>query len=143
MKVHDGVPLLVAHFVNDAIVGVAGIVYNDMDLASAELGRLLDQCLDVLAVEHVARHGDGPAARRGDTIGYRLRFGRVNIRDDDLRAFVGEESGRFGADPLAAAGDDGDLAGEHTLGVIEVGGDLSDPGGHGGWFFVSLVKGRK
>lgn len=131
MEVHDGVPLFVAHLVDDTVVCVAGIVDNDVNLAPTKLGGLVDQRLNVLRVEHIARHGDRPPARRVDAVGYGLGFGGVNVRDDDQRALVGKEPGRFGTDALAAARDDGDLADEHTLGVVEVGGNLGDPGGHG------------
>lgn len=130
MEVHNGVPLLVAHLVDDTVVCVAGIVDNDVNLAPTKLGRLLDQRLDVLCIEHIARHRDRPPARRVDTVGYGLRFGGVNVRDNDQRALVGKEPGCFGTDALAAARDDGDLADEHTLRVIEVGGNLGDPGSH-------------
>lgn len=130
VQVHNGVPLLVAHFVNHAVVRVAGVVDNDVDLAAAECGGLADQLLDVAGVEHVARHGEGPPPGRDDAVGDGLCLGGVNVRDDDQGAFVGEKPGCFGADALAAARDDGDLAGEHALGVVEVGGDLGNPGGH-------------
>ena len=54
VQVDNRLPLLVRHLVDDAVPCVARIVDNDVDLASAKLGRLGDQCLDVGVVEHVA-----------------------------------------------------------------------------------------
>lgn len=139
VQVHDGVPLLVGQLVDDAVVRVAGIVDDDVDLAAAKLGRLFDERRNVLAVEHVARHRERPATARVDAVGHGLRLGAVNVRDDDQRALVGKEARCFGADALPAAGDDGDLAGEHALRVVEVGSDLRDSGSHGFGFLFRLV----
>lgn len=54
----------------------------------------------------------------------------VNVRDDDLGALVGEESRRLGSNALSAASDNGYLACKHTLGVVEVAGDLGHAVAH-------------
>jgi hypothetical protein len=48
---------------DDAVPGVAGIVHDDMDLAIAKLGGLLNQSLKVCVVKHVTRDGKGTTAR--------------------------------------------------------------------------------
>lgn len=111
VQVHDGVPLLVAHLVDDAVVRVAGVIDDDVDLAAAEFGSPPDQLLGVGRVEHVTGHGEGTAAAGGDGVGHGLGLGGVYVGDDHLGALVGEEPGRLCSDSLSAAGDDGDLAG--------------------------------
>ncbi len=50
----------------------------------------------------------------------------VNIGHNYSGSFVCKESGRFGANALPGACDDGDLPGEEAVGVVEVAGDLGD-----------------
>ena len=54
--------------------------------------------------------------------GNRMGNGRTGIHVTDyyFGTLVGEEAGTFCADALSAAGDDGDLACEHALRVIEM-----------------------
>ena len=68
----DGVPLGVGHLVDDAVPGVARVVDDDVDLAVAEGGRLLDELGDVLLGGDVAGYGDGLAAGGVDAVGYIL-----------------------------------------------------------------------
>jgi hypothetical protein len=141
------VELLVAHLVDHPVPRVAGVVDDDVDLAAAEVGRCFDELREVRRVCHVAGHGDG-AVRvcgvdgGGDVVAFFYRveanvsfgllsgLGRrmgwvgertgVDIADDDFGALISKEAGAFGTDALPAAGDDGCLAGEHALGVVEV-----------------------
>ena len=132
VQTDNGVPLLVRRLVNDAVPRVAGIVDNDVDLAVAKLGGATDQRGNVVAVQHITSDGDGLATRRGDSVGDGLALAGVNVGDNHLGAFFGEETGGLGADALTAASDDGDLAGEHALRVVEVGGELGYSVRHGG-----------
>lgn len=59
---------------DDAVPGVSGVVDNDVNLAVAELSSLLDKLVDVLVVQHVARHGSCAAAILVDLLCNRLRF---------------------------------------------------------------------
>ena len=54
-----------------------------MDLALAELRRLLHQRLDVGAVQHVAGYSDRTAARLVDRFGY--CFGFLCVGEDDCQ----------------------------------------------------------
>jgi hypothetical protein len=51
---------------------------------------------------------------------------RVNIRNNDFCALVCKQSRALSADSLPGTCDDGDLAGQHALGVVEVACDLVD-----------------
>ncbi|EPE07043.1 transcription factor tfiiic complex subunit [Ophiostoma piceae UAMH 11346] len=124
MQVQDVVPLLVAHLVDDAVPGVAGVVDDNMDLAVAERSGLGNELVNVLLLEEVARHRNGLAARLVDGLGNGLGLGGVNVGDDDLGALGGKEAGALGTDALGSAGDDGDLALEEAA-ALEVAGDLS------------------
>ncbi len=53
------------------------------------------------------------------------RLTGVNVSDDDLGSLVCEETSGFSTNALSGAGDDGGLAGEHTLWVVQVAYDLS------------------
>lgn len=44
----------------------------------------------------------------------------IDVADDDLGTFIGKQAGTFCPDALPAAGDDGCLAGEEALRVVEV-----------------------
>jgi hypothetical protein len=66
VQVHNGVPLLVRHLVDDAVPCIARVVDDDVYLAVAEVGGFLDERLDVRVVEHVARDGEGRAPGGGD-----------------------------------------------------------------------------
>lgn len=54
---------------DNTIPGVTSIVDNDMDLAVAEFGSLLDQVLDVLSVHDIAGYSDSLASRLVDVVG--------------------------------------------------------------------------
>lgn len=127
----DGVPLLVRHLVNDAVPRVPRVVDDVVDFPAAELGGFRDQHVEVFRVGDVPRDGDRAVRRGGVDFGGSFGgFGGVDVADDDLAAFVGEEAGCFRADALAGAGDDCGLVGEHSRGEVEVGGDLRGAGGH-------------
>lgn len=53
---------------DDTVPGVASIVDNDVDLAVAKLGGLLDEVVNVVLVEDVASDSDGLAAVPVDPI---------------------------------------------------------------------------
>lgn len=61
-----------------------------------------------------------------------MKLTGVNVGYNNLGTFIGKQTGRLSANTLAAAGDDGDLAGEQTLGVVEVVGDLRHAVRHDG-----------
>jgi hypothetical protein len=50
----------------------------------------------------------------------------VNVCNDDFGTFICKQPRGFGANALATACDDGDLTGQHALGVVEMAGDLGD-----------------
>ena len=58
----DVVPLLVGHFVDDAVPGVSGVVDDDVYLAVAELRGFLYESLDVVFGENISGYGNGAAA---------------------------------------------------------------------------------
>lgn len=138
------IPLLVGDLVNDPVPSIARIVHDVVDLSTTEFCGLLYQYGDVVGVRDVSRNGDG-AVGIGvvEGLGHRGGFVGVDVADYDFAAFVGEEAGCFGTDALAGAGDagggglvrvlcdgvgawdvHGGLTGQHTLGVVEVAGDL-------------------
>ncbi len=59
---------------NDTIPSIAGIVDNDVDLATSKLCRLLDKRLDVLIVENVAGYSNSAPSCLVNFIDYRLCF---------------------------------------------------------------------
>lgn len=46
---------------NDSIPGEAGIIDYDVDFAVAKLGRLLDEFVDVVVLEHITCYCNGTA----------------------------------------------------------------------------------
>lgn len=62
VKIDNSVPLLVGHLVDDTVPCVSSIVHDDVNLAAAELGRLLDENFDVFVVKDIACYSDGTAA---------------------------------------------------------------------------------
>lgn len=69
-----GLPLLVGHLVDDAVVGVARRGHEDVDLAVAKLGGLGNEVLDVCWVKDIAWNGDGLAAVLADGLYYLVAF---------------------------------------------------------------------
>jgi hypothetical protein len=74
VQIDNGVPLLVGHLVDYTVPCVARIVDDDVDLAVAEFGGLLDERLDVGVVEDVAADCDGLAAILLDAVDYGFRL---------------------------------------------------------------------
>jgi len=74
VQVDDRVPLLVGCAVDHSVPREACVVHDDVDLAVAELCRLLDQLVDVGVDEDVAGHGDCAAARFVDLARYVIGF---------------------------------------------------------------------
>ena len=56
----------------------------------------------------------------------------INVGNDHLCALVGKQACGLGADALSTASNDGDLASQHTLGVVEVAAELGDSIRHDG-----------
>lgn len=100
VECYDRIPLLVRHFMDDSIPGESSIVHNDMNLASSELCRSLDQRIDVGGIKHITRYCNGFAAGIVDTFGYCLGLRDVDVLNNDLGAFFREKIGRFGANTL-------------------------------------------
>jgi hypothetical protein len=133
--------------VDHSVPCVSRIVDNDMDLAVAELGRLLDKSRQVGVVRDIARNGNGSpgrsvvnrfcrrfcfaCARRKASVIYpnycwwRL-LTDIDVPNDNFRPLVGEQSGRLGTNTLACSCDDGNLARKHTLREIELRGNLRE-----------------
>lgn len=127
---------------DDTVPGVPGVVDDDVNLATAEGRGLLDEAGDVGLVHDVAGNGQGAAAVGVDLRGDLGRLGcdpdpsaasslhahthtadealtGIDVGDDDVGTLVGEEAGGLSADALAGASDDGRLASEETLGVVD------------------------
>lgn len=119
------------YLVNDSVPCETSIVHDYVNLAIAKLRGLLHQLLDVVVLEKVTGNRDGLASVGIDPIHSSLGFGGVDVRNNNLGSFIGEESGTFGADALGGTGDDDYLAGEKAFGVVEVAGDLLYPVRHG------------
>lgn len=80
----------------------------------------------------------------------RQRRTLVDISYNDACTLVGEETCYFCTDTLTGSGDDCDLASQHTLGVVQVGGDLLEALRHGDgdldrylWGVSGRTDGRK
>jgi hypothetical protein len=117
--------------VDDGVPGEAGVVDDDVDLAVAKGGGFGDQLLDAVVLEQVPGHGQCLAAAGADVGGNVLGLGRVNVGHDHLGALVSKQPRAFGADALAGPRDDGHLARQEPLGVVELAGDLADSFRHG------------
>lgn len=55
--------LLVRDLMDHSIPCETGVVDDDVDLSTSELGRLLYESVDVFVIEHVACDGDGSTSR--------------------------------------------------------------------------------
>lgn len=64
---------------DDCIPGETCVVHDDVDLALSKLGGLLDELLDVIILQQVARHGNRLSAVGVDLIGYVLGLCSVNV----------------------------------------------------------------
>lgn len=53
------------HLVNHSIPGKPGIVHNNMNLATAKLGRPLHERLDVLPIQNISDHSQRAARLNG------------------------------------------------------------------------------
>jgi len=114
--VDHGVPVGLAEFRDACVAREAGIVDQDVDAAEG-FECSLHQAFHVGGVRHVSGDADGreaAALQRGAAVGGGLR---VDIRDDDARAFLGQRARGFGADAAARAGDDRDLVRQSELHV--------------------------
>ena len=106
---HEGfcIPLLEAMRADTPIVALdAGAVGETL----ADAGLLLEEArpATVAAAVHRIRQDDGLS----------LIHICPDVVDDDLRALGGQQEGLLTSDPPACAGDDGDLAVEHSHGVL-------------------------
>jgi hypothetical protein len=148
------------NLVNHTVPSEPRVVDNDVDLAIAKLGRALDQLVDVCVVQQVAGYGQRASARLVNLLGDLLRLfwcstsaivhalcppsarslvlTSIDVADDHLCTFIGKEPRCFSTNPLCGARDDGDLAGEQALGVVEVGGNLPETA-VGGHFYVIFL----
>lgn len=84
-------------------------------------GRRVSICLDERRAYLYAEHGRGREWLTG-----------VNISHNYLGSLIRKETRSLGANALSTASDDGDLSSKHTLGVVEVVGDLCHAVRHDG-----------
>ena len=109
MAVQDGVPLLVGHFLDDVVPGVAGIVHDDVE-ALVGLHRGCDEPVREIGGGDVADAGDSLAAQ-GLDLGDGLQGRRlVQVVDHDAGAFGGELQRNGPANAASGSGDQRDLA---------------------------------
>ena len=109
----DMVPVLVGHLLDEGAAADAGIVEQDVD--GAELGQRRGHDLlgRIVAGDVAAEGGDGVVA------GMRLLDRRFRPVDrQHLRALVGEQLGRRGADARRRSGHDRDLSGQSGQGCL-------------------------
>jgi hypothetical protein len=78
VDVHDGVPLLVAHLLDDIVPGVAGVVDDDVEPAELFRRDVHDALAEVLG-RHVAVAGDRPATQPLDQRDRLLRRPLVEV----------------------------------------------------------------
>ena len=109
VDVEDGVPLLVAHLLDDRVPGVAGVVHHDMAVAEG-VDRGLDDAVAEVGLGDVAVAGHRLAAQLGDLgdglLGRRL----VDVVDHHLGAVAHQAQRDLLADAASRAGDDRHLA---------------------------------
>ena len=109
MDVEDGVPLLVAHLLDDRVPGVAGVVHHDMAVAEG-VDRGLDDAVAEVGLGDVAVAGHRLAAHLLDLgdglLGRRL----VDVVDHHLGAVAHQAQRDLLADAASRAGDDRHLA---------------------------------
>src|SRR5262249_37983430 len=105
VDVEDGVPLLVAHLLDNRVPGVAGVVHNHMAAAEG-VDRGLDDAVAEVGLGDVAVAGHCLAAHLLDLgdglLGRRL----VYVVDHHLRAIAHQAQRDLAADASARAGDD-------------------------------------
>ena len=70
---------LVPYLVDHAVPGVACVVYDDVNLAVAEVCGLLDERVDVLVIKHISGDSEGLAAALVDGVGDALCFVCGNV----------------------------------------------------------------
>ncbi len=98
MHVHDRLPLLIAHFLNHVVPGVAGVVDDDVQTAQLFDCRV-HKAFGKILLCHAADAGHGPAAGVLDRRDRFLRRGGIKIVDYHAGAFGGEFEGDFPAYP--------------------------------------------
>jgi hypothetical protein len=78
------------YLMNNGIPRETSVIHNDVHLAVAKFGGLLDQLLDVVVLQEVTRYSDCLAAVGIDLVCDLLRLGSVNVRNNYFCALVGE-----------------------------------------------------
>ena len=109
VNVEDGVPLLVAHLLDDAVPGVAGVVDHDMAVAEG-VDRGLDDAVAEVGLGDVAVAGHRLAAHLLDLGDGLLGRRVVDVVDHHLGAVAHQAQRDLLADAASRAGDDRHLA---------------------------------
>jgi hypothetical protein len=109
VTVEHCLPLLVGHLVNDTVVGVAGVVDDDVEGLELVDG-CFDQAVGKFLVGHRADTTDRFATGFADRLGGLFRYVGVQVVDDHARSVTGEQLGHSAPDPPSRAGDDGDFS---------------------------------
>ena len=109
VNVEDGVPLLVAHLLDDRVPGVAGVVHDDVAVAEG-IDRRLDDAVAEVGLGDVAVAGHRLAAHLLDLGDGLLRRRLVDVVDHHLGAVAHQAQRDLPADAATRAGDDRHLA---------------------------------
>ncbi|MNS70404.1 hypothetical protein D3C72_1037470 [compost metagenome] len=106
MHGQDLVPLLVGHFLDDVVPGVAGVVDDDIDATKAVHGGF-DEAVGEVCSGDATHTGDGVAT--GSTNLGDHFFGRSGIQviDHDFRAVTGQLQGDATTDATTGTGHQG------------------------------------
>ena len=109
MAVDDGVPLFVAHLLDDVVPGIARVVDDDVD-AAERLQCGLDQAFTEVRLGDIAGEGQCLAAAAADLLHHIIGRCGVKIVDNHAGTFARELQGDAAADTTPCTSDDGNLA---------------------------------
>src|SRR5581483_11840742 len=106
VNIHHGVPLLIGHFMNDAIPGVAGVIDNNVDGAKV-FERRVDQLRWKRRAGDIARDNNRFTTRSANGGGSLLRGVGIEIADNDRGPFRSEQAGGGRTNTAPRTGDNG------------------------------------
>ncbi|MNE25764.1 hypothetical protein D3C80_1191020 [compost metagenome] len=108
MAVDDCVPLFVAHFLDDAVPGVTGVIDDDVDGAVA-VHRGLDESIGKVDGSHTANTGDGFTTGGTNFCNYFFRWRGIQVVDHDARSVASQFQRYATPDASTRAGDQGNF----------------------------------
>lgn len=105
VDVDDPAPILQRHVADQARDRDPGVVHHQIGAAKTRL-HVLGQGLHLLGVTHVAAQDLGLSAQRAHRGRGRFGAGQIDVADEDLPLFLGQNFGEGAPEPAACTGDD-------------------------------------